>query len=160
MHIVQHITLLKYKLFVHRAQRLEDFGDDMKKWLEVLNPVLEQLIESKKGNIDAEFWSEICRVNVLSFYLGEEDRILSGWLGVFNVFNAKGHWVGYREDGKKWPEISLNEAAPGIVNVPIKMQHPLGSVIEARMFAGHMAHSIVGEDQTSIQPYVGWAVAV
>lgn len=156
---IPEITLLgtvdDWKNIAARIEKLGDYG--LAKWADLLRRVLKQFVAAKSGNIEKDFWEDICRVE----RGGYDGAFLNGWITVFNVFNMKGRWRGdvYKhEGGGEWPIIQLDKLTSGVATVPVKIDNN-GEIIRSTMFAGHMGQTVL-ENDVSIQPLAGWAIAL
>ncbi|KAF0691896.1 Aste57867_16935 [Aphanomyces stellatus] len=58
------------------------FGREMKMWVDLLVPVLDQFVTAANGNVDRNFWRQICH----QYYDGSGSAFLSGWITVFADF--------------------------------------------------------------------------
>lgn len=76
-------------------------------WVDMLDAILEQFVEAKKGNFDIAFWGKICHWEGDEFYTVPE---LSGWITAFCVFDKHGKWQGEVKKGQQWPIVHYNGA--------------------------------------------------
>ncbi len=149
-----------------RANRLLEFDTKegyMGKLCEFLFPVLDQFVETIKGNPNKEWWNRV--VNLSGG--GSGPSYLSGWITTFCVFNNEGKWQGETSNldrfGKmktltsEWPIIDDQDVPRGYVTVPILVDDN-GTEYKTEMFAGHMVSDILGEDGKTLQPRVDWAL--
>ena len=78
----------------NRAKRLLEFdifsNGHMKKWYNMLAPILQNFTDSVRGKPPIDWWSRVC-TNIGN---GSGPRWLSGWITTFCVFNDSGEWVG------------------------------------------------------------------
>jgi len=93
----------------------------------------------------------------------KEQYILDGWITLFSVFDQKGVWKGDRNPGWKWPRMHLDNVPSGIVSVPVTMvqyyNERNATTSPMTLFAGHMGETVRGENDTMLEPYIGYALA-
>ncbi|KAL0479116.1 hypothetical protein AKO1_007970 [Acrasis kona] len=140
-----------------KANRLLEFdlNGELKKWSDLLFPVLDKLVEARKGNPDKEWWNRIANKKGG----GSGPRYLSGWITTFCVFDNDGNWRGDKKIGgtsSEWPIINMNDIQRGFVTVPITVNDN-GTEYKTEMYAGHMTSKIL-DDEVSIEPSLGWAL--
>lgn len=96
-----------------KIDKLKDFDIDnlMTDWHGLLVKVLDKLVESAKGEDCTEFW-DLIMSNIEGGGSGP-GPFISGWAGVFCIFNGKGEWVGNKESGEwnDWPIIEEADIA-------------------------------------------------
>jgi hypothetical protein len=159
----------------NRAKRLLEFdifsNGHMKKWYNMLGPILQNFTDSVRGKPDIDWWSRVC-TNIGN---GSGPRWLSGWITTFCVFNDSGQWVGddftkesygevianpnrectYSQEG--WPIINCNDIPKGFVQVDLVIDDN-GTEYNTHLVAGHM--STYCPDKYSIKPHVEWLIRV
>jgi hypothetical protein len=134
-----------------RTSRLLEFDCDqrfMKKWHQMLDPIMEQFIKSSQGQPNLKWWNQI--TNHVS--KGSGVSYYSGWLTVFNVFDEHGSWRGQRTLGAKWPKRESGKMAPCLVEVPMTVDDR-GTVYETMFSAGLSSFRIINR---AIQPISSW----
>jgi hypothetical protein len=139
-----------------KAQRLKNY--ELTNWVEILDPILVQFIEAKKGNQNDDFWSQM--VNHLGG-MASGPTYTSGWISAFSVFNADGKWQAESSHyGKpsEWPLIDIQDIPLGVVEVDVLIDDN-GLHFNSTLFAGHMATQVL-DDGFTIQPKSGWAMAL
>jgi hypothetical protein len=62
----------------------------MSKWLKLLRPIMEKLVNSAQDNVDLHFWDTVCSHKGG----GSGPSYLSGWITSFSVFDKDGKWQG------------------------------------------------------------------
>lgn len=80
---------------------------NLNNWADMLDAILEQFVQAKKGKLDIEFWEKICH-----WEGGDDYKIpeLSGWITAFCVFDKHGKWQGEDKEGQDWPIVHYNGA--------------------------------------------------
>ncbi|KAL0479876.1 hypothetical protein AKO1_007360 [Acrasis kona] len=142
----------------NKADRLLEFdlNGELKKWSNLLLPVLDKLVEARKGNPDKEWWNKIANRKGG----GSGPSYLSGWITTFCVFDNDGSWRGDNKEirgaSSEWPIIDMSEVQRGFVTVPITVDDN-GKEYKTEMYAGHMASKVL-DDEVSIAPSLGWAL--
>lgn len=133
----------------------------MQKWYSMLEPILDNFIQSILGNPDFEWWNKICSHHGR----GSGPRYISGWLTAFTVFTDDGKWQGDEfvpieqssESSAFWPKINTNDISCGYASVPLAIDDN-GTPHNSTMVAGHIGHKI--NDKFTIQPRVDWFIAL
>ncbi|CAL8089660.1 unnamed protein product [Orchesella dallaii] len=164
----------------NRLGKLKEYN--LAKWYDMLEPVMKQFVDAKRGKVDLDFWQRICHYQSG----GSGPSHLSGWITVFCVFDKDGNWQENRpeqdwgdhffgqpdeetrkriEEAKlwrasltKWPRIESDDVPTGIVEVDVKIDDN-GAEYNSVMFAGHVATE-VKDDGCTLQPTLGWAMAL
>jgi len=171
-----------------KIDRLPEFDSPegcLKKWHQLLVPVLDEFVLSAQGSPNIEFWDRIC----CHLGGGSGPRYLSGWVTVFSVFSAKGVWQGDlrpeddrqvrrtknpfdREDRTTdndshkaekaeqalWPKIDTNDLPLGVLMVPVLVDDN-GVEYDTKMFAGQFAYEAIGNHGTALRPRTDWCIA-
>jgi hypothetical protein len=151
-------TVDDWKSIRARADKLAEFEmsdqEFMKKWRNLMCPVLDKFVETAEGSPDYAWWNQICHYRSM----GSGPRYICGWVGVFNVFSQNGDWLGDKTDlwrePQKWPVINVNDMAPSYVSCPLKLIDDLVE-INTEMYAGIMCADVVNEN--SLVPRLDWA---
>ncbi|EFC38303.1 predicted protein [Naegleria gruberi] len=145
-----------------RAKRLIEFDTKaklMKKWSDMLLPVLEQFVKSASGNPDTKWWNRIAHV----FGGGSGPTYISGWIGVFSAFSDAGVWRGDVKSAKdvksEWPIMDMQDISRGYVSVPVTVDDN-GTIYKTELYAGHMCARLHNNSNDSIIPRVDWALFV
>ncbi|KAF0983235.1 hypothetical protein FDP41_010300 [Naegleria fowleri] len=167
--VTLHGTVEDWIKLREKAQKLLEFDlkeGHMTKWSLMLFPILDQFVNSAKGNPDTEWWNRIAHTKGG----GSGPTYLSGWITAFCVFDDKGRWHGdekSKNDGwgrifesSEWPIVDLDFVPRGFVNVPITVNDN-GVTYKTEMFAGHMC-SMRGDEEPNValKPRVDWAFFV
>ncbi|KAN0019394.1 hypothetical protein ACTFIU_002602 [Dictyostelium citrinum] len=143
-----------------RAIRLKEFNnkeDHMNKWLGYLLPVLDNFIESSRGNPDKEWWNKI-----VDYRSRSGGGILTGWLSVFCVFDDDGNFQDNsstalcRDKSETiWPKVSENYIPYGYTSTPISLTDFDGTKYNSTIYSGHLTQKI---DGTKISPLIDWLI--
>eukprot|EP01132_Coremiostelium_polycephalum_P002203 gene2203-2717_t len=148
-----------------RVQRLLEFGiegdNKMKKWVDLLSPIIDQFIQTASGKPDATWWNKI--VNNISG--GSGPSYITGWITAFCVFNDKGEWIGdnnsvqtmSRGHKTEWIFVDNSSIPTGYVSVPIKINDN-GVEYQTEMYAGAMAANIPSDSPSTIKPQLDWCL--
>jgi len=134
----------------------------MKKWVDMLLPVIDNFIRSAEGNPDTKWWNQIAN------YVGggSGPTFVSGWITVFMVFNNKGGWMG---DSKveyglmetyttQWTLVDTNDIPMGCVSCPLKINDN-GTEYNTEIYAGHIVSKVINNNTTVI-PQLDWCILV
>ncbi|CAL8089654.1 unnamed protein product [Orchesella dallaii] len=171
-------TVKDWENIHNRLGKLKEYN--LAKWYDLLEPVMKQFVNAKRGTVDLDFWQRICDYQ----RGGSGPDYLSGWITVFCVFDKDGNWqenrpeqdwgrkrmpdeetrkrIGeaklWRESLTKWPRIESDDIPTGILEVDVKINDN-GAEYNSVMFAGHIATE-VKDDGCTLQPTLGWAMAL
>lgn len=153
-------TVADWENILQRLEKLKNYKLD--KWYDMLKTILVEFIDAKKNKVNTEFWNRICH------YLGggSGPTFISGWLSAFAVFDEDGNWTdnsGYFKErlesaGVEWPVIDIDKIPSGIAVVDVKITEGKKSH-ESMMFAGHVGYEVL-QDQCTLQPRIGWGIAL
>ncbi len=119
-------------------------------WTRDLEPILEKIIEAKKGEVDLEFWMNIVRIHSKNKY-GSKTTI-DGWIVKF---------FPYTKEGKKNTLINLppvEDLASEIVKVPFVYENRISQKsYNMEFWAGFIGLS-QNKNNFTLKPQIGWAV--
>ncbi|KAN0038508.1 hypothetical protein ACTA71_000686 [Dictyostelium dimigraforme] len=143
-----------------RAIRLKEFNnkeDHMNKWLSYLLPILDNFIESSRGNPNTKWWNKI-----VDFRSRSGGGILTGWLSAFCLFNEDGD---YEDDvpftlcldktETIWPKVSQDHIPYGYTSTPISLTDFSGTKFNSTIYSGHITKKI---DGTKFTPLIDWFI--
>ena len=149
-------TVEDWEVLVAKANRLTEFDTEeklMAKWHGMLMPVLGEMLETKQGIDNMDWWQRVCTYSGG----GSGPTYLSGWATVFAVFNGTGKWQASRKDDFAWPIIDLDDVPGGIVSCPVTIDDN-GHEYKAQIFAGQFAcETKTGSD---LHPRNDWCLAL
>jgi len=89
----------------------------LNKWHALLVPILDQFIESYKGNVNKDFWNKICD----RIPRGSGSPYITGWINIFVPF-LNGKWI-IMDDKSSYGSIYTNKVSTGYVEVPISVDN-------------------------------------
>ena len=129
---------------------------DLDWWTSELKPVIQKIIDTKKGEFDSAFWMNMVKYHEIGFY-GSYDGI-DGWILKFYP---------YKRDGKRsdFKEIKGTGDLPSeIANVPFvfEVQDGARNVVATynmEFWAGFMGVT-QNKNTFSVKPEIGWAVNI
>ncbi|GAM20896.1 hypothetical protein SAMD00019534_040710, partial [Acytostelium subglobosum LB1] len=157
-------TVDDWQQLIDRAQRLLEFDNKYKhigKWLTMLMPVLDKIIQSVNGTPDVEWWNRIA--NHKSG--GSGPATLSGWITTFLPFTEQGEWVGESQTysfgqtiikDHPWPIIPIEDIPRGYTSCPLKIEEGQ-TTYNAEIFAGHIVSKLSNGGNT-ISPQLDWCI--
>lgn len=137
-----------WKLLLTKADKLKKYG--LEKWIENLNVVLTQFIETFKGNVDVKFWNNIAIIGGLS---GFSCEVLTGWVTSFFPFNKEGESTADRFS-KRNNMIPLDVLPEPIFSVPFILEVQ-GQTFKYRLKAGFTG--ILFENE-AFRPQLSYAI--
>lgn len=117
-------------------------------WLDVLEPVLEKLIETHSGHVDADWWSHVMTKQV-SYGSGGDREWFEGWVCAFFPYTSKGKPTHFERG------LSRGEVPTGLVNCPFDLDDN-GHVTKNVLVAGSFGARVM--DDGGVAPYIGWLV--
>ncbi len=124
---------------------------DLTWWAQELKPIIQEIIKTKKGNIDKAFWKNMLQVGHKAVYAPHET--IDGWIVKFYPFNDKGE----RRDLE--PITHTNAIAAEYVKVPFVLEDRTTK----QQYAMEFWAGLFGLEQDPInfklKPVIGWAVA-
>lgn len=156
-------TVADWKEILNRLEKLKSYKLD--KWYDMLKTILEEFVAAKENKANVEFWNRICHHSGG----GSGPRYISGWLTAFAVFDEDGNWTDHSSSKKRgrssrnptdepWPLIDIDAIPTGIVTVDVKISEGSKEYASA-MFAGHVGYKVL-EDDCTLQPQIGWGIAL
>lgn len=168
--------LLDYEIKDSKSQQSRGI---MKRWHTLLAPILDEFIESYKGNVNLNFWDKICS----RIYRGSGSCYLSGWITAFCIFDVDGNEIQSSDrfementfksqnmenvkdikDVKNsenaqnsenvkqicYPVIEMDDIPAGFVTVPVKIDDN-GREYQTQILAGHFGYKVVNNN--ALQP--------
>ncbi|CAL8133331.1 unnamed protein product [Orchesella dallaii] len=164
-------TVEDWKNILGRLEKLKEY--ELENWHDMLYPIISKFVDAKEGRVDGWFWEGIVsRRN--DGPCGSPD-LITGWITAFCVFDKKGNWQESSETDdetdmigrmakfwhsitSKWPEIEIDKIPGGVVEVDVTLNDH-GKKYQSLMLAGHMGVE-VKEDGVTMQPALGWAIAL
>jgi hypothetical protein len=159
-------TLEDYINLSKRVYRLTEFDKEsevMKKWYQLLRPIMDQLITAANQKPDISFWQRICS----DHEGGSGPSYISGWISAFACFDNDGNWQGDKfrvrtmcEDiNSEYPIIDTNNIPSGIVSVPMVLDDNGQGEYNSILVAGSFAMSVL-ENGNTLAPRLDWCLSV
>lgn len=148
-----------------KLQRLkgQEFKTDdqlMRRWMDILEPVVVRMVDSAHGKPDLDWWNRVCQ------YLsqGSGTRQLTGWITAFCLYDK--HKVCVLDEPKEpneqskrkrpdspWPIIDCRRIPSGACVAPVQVVEPNGTEHSCRISAGHFGFQV---DGSCLVPRVVW----
>jgi hypothetical protein len=78
---------------LHRAKKLEEYGNEPAAWYKLLEPVLTRFVrafDAPDAQENLDFWQKVVDYR----YEGSGSAYLSGWITAFCAFGSRGQWLG------------------------------------------------------------------
>lgn len=157
---------------VQNMHALETKDGTMKQWIDLLEPICDELIKTAKGENNITWWQSVSKKRP---YGSGRDRAITGWSIAFSAFSSKGVFLPRREpsmgmspvssgDGSSEAPtpLSISEFSPGVVSVPVKIIDLSGDAHQSRMFSGCMAARVTrnGNSHPTLEPVTAWSMAL
>ena len=137
----------------------------MQIWHGLLAQILDQLVLSRSGSPDLQFWETVIKHEPN----GSGEGHFAGWMSTFNVFTTKGEWQAtdftissrrngqWVEDQSTWPVLDPDELSRGMCKVPVEVQEADGTWYMCYMFAGTFRSDILNKN--TLVPRNDWCIA-
>lgn len=145
-------TLEDWQKIMTKLDYLEKY--DFEFWLKRIRPIIAKIIDTKKGNIDKEFWLNMIRIHQVPGPCDGEMSSINGWF--INFFPFK--------DDLSYVDQELNmysRIASELLRVPLKIRlynaDVLVKEIPAEYVAGFVGMTQNKED-SSLKPEIGWFI--
>ena len=136
-----------------------DIDNQMKDWVSLLGPILDEFVNSYQGKVNLEFWDKVCS----HLGGGSGPSYISGWLTAFCVFDNDGKYTDERNHKYSkykrypYPVVETENVPSGVVFVPV-LVNDNGTEYKTQMMAGQMCYSVTNGD--TIQPSSDWAIGL
>ncbi|MAX39938.1 MAG: hypothetical protein CME33_25625 [Gimesia sp.] len=163
-------TIEDWEKLRQRVQRFADYG--LNDWINALDPVLEEFVDAKKGQVNTDFWKSMFRYNS-----GSGPAVMTGWANVlFPYFkNSESEKLypnpflnDWRErltidDQQDWQERGGNPQGVGLAAIPSCFTSVPLTVFwgkeEAKMrLVGGLLGVSQNSDSLEVEPECGWVV--
>jgi len=119
-------------------------------WTNELEPVLKQIIETKKGNFKKSFWMNMVKAHTEKKY--GSPTTIDGWIIKFFPYTKEGKQTELK------PITNINNLAPELVKVPFIFEDAVNNKsYNMEFWAGFVGLSQNKDDYT-LRPEIGWAV--
>ncbi|KAM9966224.1 hypothetical protein ACTFIR_006419 [Dictyostelium discoideum] len=147
-----------------RIERLIDFEIDssgssktgeMKEWVSMLHPIIDQFISTSMGKPNIEWWNQIADKKQSSGSVN-----LTGWITAFCVYDKNGKWIGNKKDttNSQWLRINFDSIPLGYLSTPITLIDFDRQEYKCDLLSGHMTINIDLNDQTILKPSLDWVI--
>lgn len=120
-------------------------------WTKELIPILDKLIEAKKGKVDTAFWKNTVKIRTEKEAYGPFDHI-NGWITKFFPFNDKGQQLSLKEI------FTASSLASEIVKVPFVLEDKDSGKNYSMEFWGGFVGCEQNTSDFSLKPILGWAI--
>ncbi|KAK5577771.1 hypothetical protein RB653_002719 [Dictyostelium firmibasis] len=151
-----------------RVERLLDFAiikdsqgnSEMKEWVSMLHPVIDQFISTSMGKPNIEWWNQIADKRSASGFIS-----LTGWITVFCVYDKNGKWIGDKKDigydqsiNSQWLKVGFDSIPLGYLSTPITLVNYDQQEYKCDLLSGHMTINVEPNDETILKPSLDWAI--
>lgn len=154
-------TLEDWQEVRRRADKLQQYANgvskqsDLLKWHQILCTVLDQFIETYKGNVDKNFWNGMC-----DYHGGSGVSYITGWILAFIPFKDGNYRLNSPTDilnGSKYGQVDTSDLKTStVVEVPVTINDN-GIEYKTIFYAGAIM-SAYREDTQQICPSYDWAM--
>lgn len=141
-------------------QKLYDKANSLRKyeldwWIDELDPILKEFIAASKGNVNKEFWTNMCKYHVPEMEYGI-GYIIDGWIVKFFPYDKEGKRTNLKEID------DIGQMAPEIVKVDVQFvdnSRGKAMVIPLEFWAGFVGLKQDKSDFT-LRPEIGWMIRI
>jgi hypothetical protein len=139
-------TVADWEKVLAKTQYISKY--DLKWWTNELEPILKQIIRTKKGKFDKKFWMNMVKFHSQNDYGSMED--IDGWIVKFFPYTKEGDKANLKRIA------DVGAVAPEIVKVPFILESG-GQRYKMEFWAGFVG---LGQDSATFKltPEIGWAV--
>lgn len=141
-------SIADWESILKKLDYIETF--DLFWWTDELRPIVQQIVQTKKGNLDKGFWSDMLQLRSKQAYAPHET--IDGWIVKFYPFNDKGEQRGLEPIG------NIGTIAAEYVKVPFVLEDKeKDKQYTMEIWAGLFG---MEQDQKSfgLKPAIGWSV--
>jgi len=161
---IPRITLLGSEAdWVALRARAEDLGQLMTPkvrdaWMPYLLPVLDEFVNSYKGNVNHGFWQSMVKIRETAFGSGDHE-LISGWLQIFFPYLRSGR---FNTHLRPWNEMYFDGPDPTdfpsiVSSAPVDWNY-YGKIYNLHFHAGITGYTQDPIDNGTLTPLIGWYV--
>ena len=147
-------TIEDWEKVLTKIKAIEKF--DLQWWTKELKPIIKEFIETKKGNINLDFWRNFTKCRSEKYNAGISGRVhmstkryIEGWIIKF---------FPYRIDGDKYDFINIDDSKKipsEIIDCPIKLFNQQNEVWDLKLYSGFLG--VRQNPKTKCcKPEIGW----
>ena len=149
-YIILEGTLEDWEKIIEKLEKIRKFNLD--DWVDELKPIISKIIDTKKGNIDKEFWNNM--IHIMPKKGPYNPGFVDGWFVKFFLYNIYGKKVnGIVYDGD-------DDLTSEMLTIPFKLT--LVSETSLKSIDCEFVAGFVGTSQDpntkSIKPEIGWII--
>jgi hypothetical protein len=150
-----------------RARMLAEYG--LERWIDVLDPVLEQFEQAARGRASKEFWRSMFRyasgsgqtdlsgwIHVLFPYLRERDRLV--WNRYMAQWSRDVDSHEQRTRSGQYHGPSFHSLPPALASAPVRVQDLRTEQIHELRFVAGLFGVVEDAEDGALAPEFGWAV--
>ena len=161
-YIILDGTLQDWENILKKVKELEKY--DLKIWVEVLESILGEIIETKKGKINKKFWKEILypdkldeRVEIGMSYKYKTIQVdgISGWLLFFFPYFEDGT---FRAKSNSLKTKDLWKLPDRLLETPLLMKSDDEGETDMVIYSGFLGMNVDKEKDNLATPEIGWFV--
>ena len=161
-YIILDGTLQDWENILKKVKELEKY--DLKIWVEVLESILGEIIETKKGKINKKFWKEILypdkldeRVEIGMSYEYKTIQVdgISGWLLFFFPYFKNGI---FRAESNSLKTKDLWKLPDRLLETPLLMKSDDEGETDMVIYSGFLGMNVDKEKDNLATPEIGWFV--
>ena len=122
----------------------------LKWWTDELQPILKQIIETKKGNLKTSFWMGMVKAHTQKKY--GSPTTIDGWIIKFFPYTKEG-----KKSGLK-PITKIDNLAPELVKVPFIFEDLTNNKSYKMEFWGGFVGLTQNKSDFTLKPEIGWCI--
>ena len=141
-------TIADWEAVLRKIDYIETY--DLSWWTEELKSIIREIIHTKRGQVNKEFWQNMMRLKEKGIYTPHET--IDGWITKFYPFNDKG------ERRELVPIVNVKNIAAEYVKVPFVLEDQTTN----KEYAMEFWAGLFGMEQDvrnyKLRPAIGWAI--
>ncbi len=141
-------TVADWEKILKKIEYIDTY--DLAWWTTELKPIIQEIIHTKKGQVNKEFWRNMVQLRDKAIYVPHET--IDGWITKFYPFNDKG------EQRELLPIVNVKGIAAEYVKVPFILEDRTTQKEYAMEFWAGMFGMEQDKRNYRLKPAIGWAI--
>lgn len=125
---------------------------DFEFWVKKIKPIITKIINTKRGDIDREFWLNMIQIKEIAGPCGDDILNIDGWFKEFFPFDTSGYYINK-------PLNILTKVENELLSCPVKIELYLGDVLVDVIHSEYVSGFIgltQNPNDSSLKPEIGW----
>ena len=140
-------TIEDWENVLHKTENLKEY--QLSWWIDEIVPILNKIIQTKKGNIDVDFWSSMIKEKIGDMY---DPGFISGWICKFFPYGVNGR--------RSYLEriYDIDDILPEVLEAPFILEIT-PQEFNCKFHSGFLG---VTQDPTTfvVKPHIGWYITL